>query len=95
MNRYTHRKQCNHTLHLILTVLTFGMWAPVWLVAALMGRKETVTYPTYPPGLAHGATYAVPAPQPNAVNPYNGHAYYDPSRPPLHYPPGHPVNYGR
>lgn len=78
---YTHRRPCNHTLHLILTVLTFGMWAPVWLVAALMGRKETVTYPTY----------AVPAPQPNAVNPYNGHAYYDPSRP----PGPHPVYYRR
>lgn len=85
-NSYTYRKQCNHTLHLILTVVTFGMWTPVWLVAALLGRKETVSYTGPVP---------LPAPQPNAVNPYNGHAYYDPSRSPLHYPPGHPVNYGR
>lgn len=99
-NRVTTRKQCNHMLHLVLSIITFGMWLPVWAVMAVVGRKETVTYPTYPPELVQGATYAVPAPyltasEPNAVNPYNGQRYYDPSRPPLTYPPGHPVHYGR
>lgn len=94
-NRAVHRRSCNHPLHLILSVVTFGMWLPVWAVAAAVGRRETVTYRPYPPQILNGGTYAVPAPEPNAVNPYNGHRYYDPSRPPLTYPPGHPVHYGR
>lgn len=96
MNRYTTRKQCNHGLHLVLSIITFGMWLPVWVVMAVVGRKETVTYPgAYPPVLLHGGPTPQHVPQPNAVNPYNGHQYYDPNRPPLTYPPGHPVHYGR
>lgn len=84
---YSVRKPCNHVLHLILSLITFGMWLPVWAVVAAVGRKETVTYPgALPP--------RVPMPPPNAVNPYNGHAYYDANRPPITYPPGHPVDYG-
>ncbi|HEX5705600.1 MAG TPA: hypothetical protein VFX97_20530 [Pyrinomonadaceae bacterium] len=95
-NRITTRRQCNHVLHLVLSIITFGMWLPVWAVAAVLGRRETVTCPgAYPPALVQGGPHAVPAPVPNAVNPYNGHRYYDPSRPPLTYPPGHPVHYGR
>lgn len=100
-SKAVHRKPCNHFLHLVLSFITLGLWLPVWVVMAVVGRKETVTYPTYPPELVHGATYAVPAPYltpvsgPNCVNPYNGERYYDPSRPPLTYPPGHPVQYGR
>lgn len=37
------RRPANHALHLILTVLTLGMWSPVWAVAAIVGRRETVT----------------------------------------------------
>lgn len=29
----------NHMLHLVLTVCTCGMWAPVWLVAYLLHPK--------------------------------------------------------
>lgn len=103
MSRTTIRRPCNHGLHLFLTIITMGMWGIfVWPWVAIYGRRETVTYPgQYPPELVHGATYAVPAPyvvaapEPNCVNPYNGERYYDPSRPPLTYPPGHPVQYGR
>lgn len=95
-NRVTHRRQCNHTLHMVLTFLTFGMWLPVWMIVAAVGRKETVTYPgAYPPALVHGGATPAHVPQPNTVNPYNGQPYYDPSRPPLTCPPGRPVQYGR
>lgn len=39
------RKKTNHLLHLVLTIITFGLWAPVWLVVHLShrwGRKERV-----------------------------------------------------
>ena len=29
------KKRVNHTLHLILTIFTFGLWAPVWIILAL------------------------------------------------------------
>lgn len=28
------RKRVNHLLHLVLTILTVGLWAPVWIVLA-------------------------------------------------------------
>lgn len=28
----------NHGLHLILTVLTCGLWLPIWIIAAIVGR---------------------------------------------------------
>jgi hypothetical protein len=34
-----------HILHLLLTVLTFGLWAPVWVVRAVRGNR-----PYVPPG---------------------------------------------
>lgn len=33
------RPPCNHTLHGWLTVLTFGLWAPVWMLSALLHRR--------------------------------------------------------
>lgn len=27
----------NHILHLLLTVFTFGLWAPIWLLVAICG----------------------------------------------------------
>lgn len=36
------RKPCNHALHLVLTLFSFGMWAPVWIIVAMTGRKETL-----------------------------------------------------
>jgi hypothetical protein len=43
------RRPANHALHLVLTVLTLGMWAPVWIVCAVVGRRETVTPPQHYP----------------------------------------------
>ena len=38
-------KPVNHILHLILTVLTFGFWAIVWIILALTGgeKRRTIT----------------------------------------------------
>lgn len=41
--RTTTRRGANHPLHLILTLITCGMWAPVWIVVAAVGRRTTVT----------------------------------------------------
>ncbi|MBO0864882.1 MAG: DUF2510 domain-containing protein [Mycobacterium sp.] len=30
----------NHALHLILTLLTCGMWLPVWLIVAIVGHQR-------------------------------------------------------
>jgi hypothetical protein len=30
----------NHALHLVLTVLTCGMWLPVWLLIAIVGNNQ-------------------------------------------------------
>lgn len=29
------KERCNHGLHGILAVLTFGLWLPVWILAGL------------------------------------------------------------
>ena len=34
-----------HILHLLLTVLSCGLWAPVWIVRAIQGNR-----PYVPPG---------------------------------------------
>lgn len=38
------KRGANHGLHLVLTILTCGIWAITgWPIAAAMGRKKTVT----------------------------------------------------
>lgn len=32
--------ETNHILHLLLTVFTFGLWSPVWLVIACRNSNE-------------------------------------------------------
>jgi hypothetical protein len=32
-------RRCNHVLHAALTLLTCGLWAPVWFVAWLVSRQ--------------------------------------------------------
>ena len=46
------RRGANHTLHIILTLCTCGLWAVTgWPIAAIMGRKtKTVVYPPQQPG---------------------------------------------
>lgn len=37
---YLRGHRCNHLLHATLTVLSCGLWAPIWLAAWLMGRRR-------------------------------------------------------
>lgn len=37
------RRPCNHVLHAVLTFLTCGLWAFVWVPMAVIGRREHVT----------------------------------------------------
>lgn len=39
VNVSTERRGPNHLLHLVLTVITCGLWAPVWIAVAIFGRK--------------------------------------------------------
>lgn len=32
-------KKPNHVLHFLLTVVTGGLWLPVWIVVALRGKR--------------------------------------------------------
>lgn len=40
----TVRRPCNHALHAVLTFLTCGLWAMVWIPLAIAGRREHITY---------------------------------------------------
>lgn len=33
--RLGHASAPNHVLHLLLTLVTFGLWLPIWILAAL------------------------------------------------------------
>lgn len=32
---YVQQKRVNHLLHFLLTLITFGLWLPVWIILAL------------------------------------------------------------
>jgi hypothetical protein len=34
-----------HILHLLLTVFTFGLWLPVWVMRSIQGNRAPVTPP--------------------------------------------------
>ena len=39
-------RHTSHTFHLLMTVFTFGLWAPVWLLVAILNkftREKVVT----------------------------------------------------
>lgn len=42
------KRQANHVLHLVMTIITFGMWIPVWIIASMMGRKEVTRQQVMP-----------------------------------------------
>lgn len=33
-------KRTSHTFHLLATLITFGAWAPVWLIVTLVNRSK-------------------------------------------------------
>lgn len=36
-------RRINHVLHLLLTLVTLGLWAPVWLLLGLTSRDHRIT----------------------------------------------------
>ncbi|MEU6342205.1 hypothetical protein ABZ883_14835 [Streptomyces sp. NPDC046977] len=75
----------NHTLHIILSIFTCGLWLPIWAIAAAMGRKKTITsygppvqqsYPSqYPPQGQYGPP---PGQLPPGQTPPPGYGYPPP-----------------
>jgi hypothetical protein len=45
-----------HGLHALLTLFTCGLWAPVWLLAALFTSKKTETVIPEPTQFVHPPT---------------------------------------
>lgn len=37
-NSTPERKQTNHLLHFILTLITLGLWLPVWIIVAIVNN---------------------------------------------------------
>ncbi|MFB7191420.1 hypothetical protein ACFCZT_40395 [Streptomyces sp. NPDC056230] len=77
--RHVEKRGANHTLHLIITILTCGLWAITgWPIAAMMGRKTKTT--TYAPAAQQ---YPQPPQQygypPQQQQPPQG-GYYGPQR---------------
>jgi DNA uptake protein ComE-like DNA-binding protein len=56
-----------HVLHLVLTVLTCGGWAPVWIIHAIVmavNKPKAAPYPVLPPSLAHPQVTGYPGGMP-------------------------------
>lgn len=70
----TTRRGANHGLHLVLTLLTCGLWAVTgWPVAAAMGRRTTVHHQTprysFPPENPYQQPYTPPPVDPTVYRP--------------------------
>jgi hypothetical protein len=50
-------KPINNVLHLILTVLTAGLWAIVWIILALTNRQKRISLTVDPFGNDQRASY--------------------------------------
>lgn len=74
----------NHVLHLILTILTLGLWLPVWILIAISVNGKTVVTTTAAAGGGAGGGGYVPAPQPYPVQQQPPHVQPAPyQQPPL------------
>lgn len=50
MTRYAPRRHPRHVFHLIMTIITLGLWAPIWLlvtVGYVVGRAEDSAIDTW------------------------------------------------
>jgi len=45
-----HGRPCNHILHLLLTVFTFGLWGLVWLLVAVSPSESRAVLTVMPDG---------------------------------------------
>ncbi|MFD5058237.1 hypothetical protein [Streptomyces sp. NPDC058394] len=85
--RYVEKRGANHGLHIVLSILTCGIWAITgWPIAAAMGRKTTTTIPTYQPPAMPQQQYPQQYGQPQQgyppQQPYQAPPYYGPQQPP-------------
>ncbi|MCI3271406.1 hypothetical protein [Streptomyces cylindrosporus] len=97
--RVVEKRGANHGLHLVLTILTCGIWAITgWPIAAAMGRKKVTHMPVQqqlpPPQQAYGYPPQQPYPQqygqqppPQYDAPPAGTPPYGYQQPPGQYPP--------
>ncbi|WP_329163942.1 hypothetical protein OHB49_28935 [Streptomyces sp. NBC_01717] len=86
--RYVEKRGANHTLHLILSLLTCGLWAITgWPIAAAMGRKTVTKVPTYQPPQQ---TYVYPPAQQQYGQPQQGYPPQQPHQAPPYYGPQQP-----
>ncbi|GGW41252.1 hypothetical protein [Streptomyces xantholiticus] len=70
--RYVERRGANHGLHVVLSILTCGIWAITgWPLAAIIGRRTVTKVPVYQP--------------PQVMPPQQPYGY--PQQPPQAYPP--------
>ncbi|MFJ8301579.1 hypothetical protein ACIQ9R_37520 [Streptomyces sp. NPDC094447] len=82
MNYYVEKRGANHTLHLILSICTCGVWAVTgWPIAAIMGRKRTITGP-------NNYQFPYQHPQPPPQQPPYPPQGYGPPPGPYNPPPG-------
>lgn len=91
--RFVQKRGANHTLHIILSICTCGLWAITgWPIAAIMGRKTVTTVPTYqpPPGY-YPPPQAQQHPPQQPQQPYQTPPYYGPQG---QQPPPPPGQYG-
>ncbi len=58
-----------HLLHFVLTILTAGLWLPIWICVALFGRRGKTTVITATGGGGGGGAGAAAAVAPAAVAP--------------------------
>jgi len=44
-----YKAKPNHVLHLILSIVTFGLWLPIWLIVAITSKDkhETIAVDEY------------------------------------------------
>ncbi|SFY06805.1 hypothetical protein OH786_03655 [Streptomyces atratus] len=70
--RHVEKRGANHGLHIVLTILTCGLWAITgWPIAAAMGRKTTsTTYAPAPPVYPQQPQGYAPPPQQPYQQPY-------------------------
>jgi hypothetical protein len=85
------KRGANHGLHLVLTILTAGLWAITgWPIAAMMGRKtKTVTRAPQQVQVAMQQGQFVPQP---GAQPYYGQTQQP--YPPQQFPPAPQQSYG-
>lgn len=58
-------KPVNHILHLLITVLLFGLWLPVWIIMAVNGGEKRTMVSVDENGIVHRANRMPASPNAN------------------------------